>query len=175
MSLPALENVDQRLALRTLGLGLIAGMRSWTAPATVAFTYDSAPADAGWRSWPIFSSRGARLAWLFFGVNEYVADKWPRTIPRIQLKPQITHTDGGILGRSGVAALAGAALGTEYKDENAAAVGAGLAFLGSLVGNYIFYYLRKAASEKSKVHDFTVAMVEDQLCIGMAAAVARSA
>lgn len=94
--------------------------------------------------------------------------------PRIQLKPQLTHTDGGILGRSGVAALAGAAIGTEYKDDNAPATGAALAFLGSLVGNYLFYWARKAMFENSKLHDYTVAMIEDQLCIGMAAAVARS-
>lgn len=175
MALPVqLENVDQRLALRSLGMGLIAGMRSWTPPATVAFTYDRAPADAGWKRWPLFSSKWARLIWLFFGVNEYVADKWPRTIPRIQLKPQMTHTDGGILGRSAVAALAGAALGTEYKQEDSVPVGAALAFLGSLVSNYIFYYARKAMWENSRLHDYTVAMIEDQLCIGMAVAVARS-
>lgn len=174
-SLAVLENTNQRLALRSLGLGLIAGMRSWTAPAAVAFSYDRAPKEAGWRKWPIFSSRGARLAWLFFGVNEYVMDKWPRTIPRIQLKPQLTHTDGGILGRSGVAALAGAAIGTEYEDQNGAAVGAALAFGASFISNYIFYWVRKAMWENSKLHDFTVAMIEDQLCVGMATAVARSA
>jgi uncharacterized membrane protein len=169
-----LENADQRMVLRALGAGTIAGMRSWTAPASVVFSYDTAPADAPWKRWPVFSSRWARLAWAFFGVNEYVADKWARTIPRIQLKPQLTHTDGGILGRSGVAALAGAALGSEAKEDNSEAVGAALAFGASVVTNYLFYFLRKAIMEKSKVHDYTVAMIEDQLCVGLAAAVARS-
>lgn len=178
MSLPVqlggLGGIDRRLASRTVGLGLIAGMRSWTAPAAVVFSYDTAPADAGWKRWPIFSSRGARLVWAFFGVNEYVADKWPRTIPRIQLKPQVMHTDGGILGRSGVAALAGAALGTEYRQENSVAVGAALAFGASIVANYLCYYLRRSLGAKSGLHDFTVAMIEDQVCVGLAAAVARS-
>ncbi len=149
-------------------------MRSWTAPAAVVFSYDKAPAHSPWKSWPLFSTRWARLGWAFLGVNEYVADKWPRTIPRIQLKPQMTHTDGGILGRSGVAALAGAALGSEYQEQNSTALGAALAFGASMFGNYLFYYLRKALGEKTKVHDFTIGMVEDQLCVGMAAAVARS-
>ena len=172
MNLPAqFEKLDQRMVLRTLGLGLIAGMRSWTAPAAVVFSYDAAPTDAGWKRWPVFSTRAARLVWAFFGVNEYVADKWPRTI---QLKPQVLHTDGGILGRSGVAALAGAALGTEYAEDNSVAMGAAIAFGASVLGNYLFYYLRKSAGAKSGIHDFTVAMIEDQVCVGMAAAVARS-
>jgi uncharacterized membrane protein len=175
MHLPAqLEKADQRMVLRALGAGVIAGMRSWTPPAAVALSYDNAPADAKWKSWPIFSSRLARLTWVFFGVNEYVADKWARTIPRIQLKPQMTHTDGGILGRSGVAALAGAAIGSEDKQENSEALGAAIAFGTSVVTNYLFYFLRKVIGEKSKVHDYTVAMIEDQLCVATAVAVARS-
>jgi uncharacterized membrane protein len=175
MALPVkLENVNQRLALRAMGLGLAAGMRSWTAPATVALTYDTAPVDSGWRRWPLFSSKGARLAWIWAGVNEYVADKWPRTIPRIQLKPQMTHTDGGIIGRTGVAALAAAALGTEHKEENSALLSAAIGAGAALFSNYLFYYLRKAIGSKSKLHDYTVAMIEDQLCVGLAAAVARS-
>lgn len=175
MVLPVqLRKNDQRMIWRTLGLGLVAGMRSWSAPAAVVFSYDTAPADSPWKRWPIFSSKPARLAWVFLGVNEYVADKWPRTIPRIQVKPQLTHTDGGILGRSAVAAIAGAALGTEYREENSKMRGAALAFGTSMISNYVFYYLRKIVSEKSNVHDYTIAMIEDQVCIGTATAVARS-
>lgn len=169
-----LDKINQRLALRSTAIGLMAGMRSWTPPATVAMTYDTAPKDAGWRSWPLFSSTWARLIWVFFGINEYVADKWPRTIDRIRPAPQMTHTDGGIVGRTAVGALAAAAIGTEYHDEDAVTQATLIATLASLFGNYFFFYLRKALGQRTGIHDFTVAMMEDQLCLAMAVAVARS-
>ena len=175
MSTPiTLDNIDQRMALRSLGLGMIAGMRSWTAPMAVALSYDRAPADAAWKRWPLFSSKGARLAWTTLGVLEYVADKWARTIPRIQLKPQMTHIDGGITGRTGVATLAAAALGTEYKQDNSVAISTAIGMGSAVVGNLLFYYLRKALVSKTKLHDFTIAMIEDEVAVAMAIAVARS-
>jgi uncharacterized membrane protein len=175
MQLQQLEKANTTMALRALGVGLIDGMRSWTPMAALAFTYNTAPSDAAWRRWPLFSSKAARLVWLFFGVNEYVADKWPRTIPRIGLVPQPTHTDGGIIGRTLFGTLTAAALGTEYKEENSVAASAAIGTVASLAANYFFYYVRKALKDKTKVHDYTVAMIEDQLCFALAVAVARSA
>lgn len=168
------ERATARTILRALGIGLVGGMRSWTAPAAVALTYDTAPDNSGWRRWPVFSTKGARLAWLTLGAVEYVADKWPRTIPRIRLKPQPTHTDGGLLGRSAVASLAGAAIGSEQGAKGSVALGAALSGAAAIASNYFFYYLRKAVVKKSRLHDYTVAMIEDQIALALAIIVART-
>lgn len=167
------EKIDQRLIVRALLLGLVGGMRSWTPPTTIALTYDTAPADSGWKRWPVFSSRGARLAWTTLGAVEYIADKWPRTIPRTRLRPQPTHTDGGLIGRTAVAALATAALGSEYEEENSVVAGAVIGAVAALLSNIAFYHLRKELVEKTQMPDGAIAMIEDEIAVGLAIVTTR--
>lgn len=164
----------QRLALRALAMGLAGGMRAWSPLAMVALTYDRRSPKTGWRRWPVFRDKWGRVGLVTLGAVEYVADKWPRTIRRKRLKPQVTHTDGGLIGRAAFVTLAGAALGSEYEERNSVAMGAAIGLGVSVLSNYAFYYLRKAAGDWSHVHDYTIAMIEDEVCVGLLTAVART-
>lgn len=163
----------QNLVTRSALMGLAGAMRAWSPLATVALTYDIVPEDSGYKKWPVFNSKLGRLALVAFGVGEYVADKWPRTIDRTRPLPQPSHIDGGIIIRTAFATAAGAALGSQYKDDNSVGVGAAVATGTAFVANYAFEHFRKAVVEWSGLHDFTVAMMEDQMCVGLCAAVAN--
>lgn len=98
---------NQQLILRSTIMGLAGAMRAWSPLATVALTYDTVPEESGYKNWPVFRSRLGRLALVSFGVGEYVADKWPRTINRTRPAPQPSHIDGGIVLRTVFATVAG--------------------------------------------------------------------
>lgn len=164
----------QRLVLQAVGLGLAGGLRSWPPLGMMALTYDAAPAKSGWKRWPILRNRWGRRALIALSAAEPIADKWPNTIPRTQLKPQLTRIDGGILGRSGVDALAGAALGSEHREKNSTLLGAAVAGAAALVGNFVGKNVRQAVVGSTKLPDPTVAMVEDVAAALPLAAVAHS-
>lgn len=63
-------------------------------------------------------------------------------------------------------------MGSQYKDDNSVGVGAAVCAGTAFVANYAFEHFRKAVVEWSGLHDFTVAMMEDQMCVGLCAAVA---
>lgn len=157
----------EQLVLRALGLGFAGGLRSWPPLATLILTQNRAPATAGWKHWPVLRNRWTQRALITLGALEPIADKWPRTIPRIQLKPQLTHIDGGLIGRTAVEALAGAALGSEYRFKNSVALGAAIAASAALVGNYVGYYTREAVKKATGLPDPTVGMIEDEISIGL--------
>lgn len=163
----------QNLITRSALLGLAGAMRAWSPLATVALTHDIVPEDSGYKKWPVFNSKLGRLALVAFGVGEYVADKWPRTIDRTRPLPQPSHIDGGIIIRTAFATAAGAALGSQYRQDDSVGVGAAVCTGTAFVANYAFEHFRKAIVEWSGLHDFTVAMMEDQICVGLCAAVAN--
>lgn len=164
----------QRLVLQALALGLAGGMRSWPPLAMFAATYDAAPTGSGWRRWPILRNPWGRRALIALGVGETVADKWPGTISRLQVKPQLTHIDGGLLGRVGLDAVAGAALGSEYSSRNSTIVGAAVGGLAALLGNVAGNRVRQAVVASTKLPDPTVGMIEDVACFALLTAVTRS-
>lgn len=165
---------NRHLAWRALGMGLSGAMRAWSPLATLALTYHTDPPESEYKRWPIFRDKLGRQALIALGAAEYVADKWPRTIDRTRLLPQPTHIDGGLIVRSVFAGIAGAALGTQYRTKNSMALGASIGLGSAVLANIAFYHLRKAAGQWSKVHDFTIAMIEDQMCVGLLTAVART-
>ena len=157
----------QQLVLRSLGLGFAGGLRSWPPMAALILTRHRAPADAGWPRWPVLRNRWTQRALVTLGALEPIADKWPRTIPRIRLKPQPSHIDGGLIGRTAVDALAGAALGSEYRFKNSVALGAAVAAAAAVAGNYLGYYAREAVKKATGLPDPTVGMIEDEISIGL--------
>lgn len=169
------KNSNQSLILRSAALGLAGAMRAWSPLALMALTYDSEPEESGYKDWPVFRSKLGRVALVSFGVGEYVADKWPRTIDRTRPAPQPSHIDGGIAFRTGFATVAGAALGSQYQEENATGVGAAVATGTAFVANYVLEEFRRKLVDWSGLHDYTIAMMEDQICVGICAAIARTA
>jgi uncharacterized membrane protein len=131
-------------------IGIIAGLRSFTAPAAVCWA-----ARLGW-----LPLAGSRLAFLgsttavcistVLALTELVLDKtsWigARTKP------------GPLIDRLIMGALSGAALGST--------LGAISGGVGALAGTYGGYYARRWIVSNLKVPDIAVALAEDALAVG---------
>lgn len=137
-------------------IGVLAGLRSLTAPAVVAF--------AARQSWmnlhntPL-SFMGSTTAFAIFALlalSELVADKLPsapsRTAP-LGLGARIVT--GGLCGAC--VALAGS---------QSLILGGVLGIVGGLAGTYAGYWARTGLVKALKVPDFVIAVVEDVIAIG---------
>lgn len=148
--------------LKAFQIGIIAGMRTMTAPALVS--YKLAHTKPSRSVGPVLQD--SRLHFLtspitanilaVMAVGELVADKMPQATDRIG-QPQIW-------GRIGSGALSAAAL-TEA-DGNSARVGAVAGALGAVAGSFAFFYLRQWLTHEKDLPDLWVALAEDTLTIG---------
>ena len=148
--------------LKAFQIGVIAGMRTMTAPALVS--YKLAHTNPSRSTGPVLPD--SRLHFLtspttanvlaVMAVGELVADKMPQAAARIG-QPQIW-------GRIGSGALSAAAL-TEA-DGNSARVGAVVGALGAVAGSFAFFHLRRWLTQEKDLPDLWVALAEDALTIG---------
>lgn len=136
-------------------LGFLAGMRSMTPPALVS-TYlssrQNAPLDGLLGS--IIGSRNVASVFQLLAVGEMMADKFPN-VPNRTFFP-------ALLGRSGTAALTGAALSEASGEEpiNGAVASA----VAAIAATYITFYLRLTVQ---KVLPTPIAgLLEDVLLLG---------
>jgi uncharacterized membrane protein len=138
------------------GIGIVAGLRSLTAPAVVAWA-----AHIGWLN--LQSSRvafmGSTIAAAIFSVlalGELIADKLPGMQKRTSPVPLLARfLTGGLCGVS-VCAAAGQSL----------VVGALIGGTGGVVGAFLGYEVRRRLV--SNLQDFIVAVCEDLVAIGLA-------
>lgn len=150
-------NPNLVLAL-AVGIGIVAGLRSLTAPAAVSWA-----AHLGW-----LDLHGSPLAFMgsavtvailsLLAVGEFVADLLPKTPSRTAPGPLVARVlMGGLCGASlcvsaGRSLLAGAVLGG----------------LGGVIGAFGGYQARKRLVNGLKVKDAFVAIPEDLVAIGLA-------
>jgi hypothetical protein len=73
-----------------------------------------------------------------------------------------------------VTTIAGAALGSQYRGDKSVALGAVIGLGAALISNIALYPLPKAVGDWSGLHDLTIATIEDQVCLGLLIAVART-
>jgi uncharacterized membrane protein len=136
-------------------IGVIAGLRSLTAPAVVAYG-----AHKGW-----LNLTGTQLAWMgalwaliFFvllAIVELITDQLPSTPPRTKAPGLIARIlMGGLAGACVAVAGAGSLL-----------VGAVLGIVGALLGTFGGYQARTGLVRALKIPDFVVACVEDLVAI----------
>lgn len=151
------KQTTQRSALaRAFGIGVVAGMRSMTAPATVsdALAGQRATARCGplvnLLAWP-WAARGLKVA----AAGEMVADKLPFIPARTE--PQ------SVVGRLGTGAISGAALSGALGHSQF--LGGFLGALGALVGTYAFYLLRRELGRATHLPDAWIALAEDALAL----------
>ncbi len=148
-------NPSQVLLLAFL-IGVVAGLRSLTAPAVVAFA-----AHRGWinlHNTPLsfMGSTAAFAIFVLLALGELVTDKLPSTPSRTAPPGLIARAvTGGICGAC--LALAGA---------QSLTLGALLGIAGGLVGTFGGYQLRTGLVKALKVPDFVIALAEDALAIG---------
>ena len=139
-----------------LGIGLVAGLRSLTAPAVVAWA-----AHLGWlnlhgSSLAFMGSTMAVALFSFPAIGELIADKFPiigkRTAPAPLMARIVT---GGLCGAclcaaTGKSLVAGALLGG----------------IGGIVGAFVGYEIRRRLDLYMK--DLVVAVCEDLIAVGLA-------
>lgn len=149
-------NAGLALAL-AFGIGVVAGLRSMTAPAVVAWA-----AHLGWinLSGSPLAFMGSIWAVAIFtlgAVGEFIADQLPSTPPRTKGPGLIARIVMGLLTGACLALAGGASL----------IVGAILGAIGSLVGAYGGYYARTGLVRSLRVPDFAVAIPEDLVAVGL--------
>jgi len=151
---------------QALGLGVLAGMRTASAPAIVSHILSHHHSKRLSKS-PLrfMQNDNVAVALKIFAIGEVVGDKLPNTPNRI--KP------AGVTFRCLSGALAGASI---YKasGNNAitgAIIGSVVAF-GSTFGSY---FLRKDVVNRTKVFDPMIGAMEDVLVIGAGAVIVSTA
>jgi uncharacterized membrane protein len=137
-------------------IGVIAGLRSFTAPAVVCWA-----AHLGWinlHTSPLsfMGTTVAVIIFTIFALVELTADKLPKTPSRTTPVPLIFRL---VLG-----ALSGAALGIAGGQSLvlAAVVGG----IGAVAGAFGGYQIRHRIVAASKLPDFPIALLEDIVAIG---------
>ncbi len=141
--------------LLAFGIGIIAGLRSLTAPAVVAWA-----ALRGWlnlhgTSLSFMGSTAAVAIFTVLAVVELVADQLPSTPART--KPP------GLIARILLGGLSGAAIA--LAGGQSAAVGACLGAVGGIVGAFVGYQVRTRLVQALKVPDIVIAVLEDLVAI----------
>ena len=149
------------LALRALTIGVVAGLRSMTPLAMLAFRQPHAPRNARWAHWPILRNGLGRGVLIAGALGEFVGDKLPSTPSRLEPFP--------LTGRMALGAVAGAAIGSEGKGSQPIMLGAVLGAVGGLVGAFAGYHVRHAVVENTGLPDLVVALGEDAITIALAA------
>jgi uncharacterized membrane protein len=144
------------LYLGCFSIGIIAGLRSLTAPALVSWA-----AHLGWLdlsgSWLSFlSSRAATIILSLLAFVELVADKLPKTPNRTDPGPLVFRVITGGLSSLAICASAHQSL----------VIGAILGVLGSIAGAFAGYEIRHRLVKTFGLPDFGVALAEDMVAIG---------
>jgi uncharacterized membrane protein len=150
-------NASYVLAL-ALGIGIVAGLRSFTAPAAVSWA-----ARLGWlnlegSSLAFMGSSVAVAIFSLAAVAEYVADLLPKTPKRTALAP--------LTGRIVLGGLSGACLCVSGGQSLLA--GAALGAIGGILGAFAGYEARVRLVKRLGVKDAFVAIAEDLVAIGLA-------
>ncbi len=143
--------------LLAFGIGVVAGLRSMTAPAVVAWA-----AHLGW-----INLSGSQLAFMgniwavgiltLGALAELIADQLPSTPARTKGAGLVARIIMGLLTGACMAVAGGASW----------TVGAVLGAIGSLVGAYGGYYARTGLVRSLRIPDFAIAIPEDLIAVGL--------
>ena len=150
---------------RSLLIGVVAGLRSMTAPAVTSRTLARSEFDEMGPEWMRTLSRPATARWLAFAAaGELLVDKLPiapnRTVPP------------SLLWRIASGALCGAAVARALGGELRTGAIAGGA--GAVIGSYAGQNIRRMIGQILGVPDVLVAIAEDAVTATAAYSIARS-
>ena len=148
-------NTTSVLAL-AFAIGLIAGLRSMTAPAVVSWAAHWKWLDLQHSSLAFLGSAAAAYILAAAAIAELVVDKLPGTPSR--------KAPLGLIARFVLGGLSGAALCTA--GQQSIVLGAVLGGLGGVTGAFAGYELRTRLVKALKVPDLLVALLEDAVAIG---------
>ncbi len=141
--------------LFAFGIGIVAGLRSMTAPALVAWA-----AHLGWLHLQnsFFAFMGSTWAVILFSllaILELIADQLPKTPPRT--------APIGLIARVATGTLCGACVG--ISGLAVLWIGAAAGVIGAILGAFAGYSARIALVRRLHVPDFAIAIPEDIIAI----------
>jgi uncharacterized membrane protein len=144
------------LLLLAFLLGVVAGLRSMTAPAAASWAARLAWINLQSTPLAFLGSPIATGVLTFFAAGELVGDKLPFTPSRLSAAPLAARLVMGGLCGAVVFASHGASL----------LIGGVAGALGGLAGAFLGYHARHALVTTFHVPDLVVALVEDLVAIG---------
>jgi uncharacterized membrane protein len=136
-------------------IGVIAGLRTLTAPAVVAWAANRHWLNLHNSPLGLMGSIAAVVVFTLGALGELVVDKLPSTPNRTKLL--------GLIGRSVLGALSGAAVAAA--GAQSITIGAVLGVAGAIAGAFAGYEIRKRLVGALKVPDFVIALFEDAVAI----------
>jgi uncharacterized membrane protein len=150
--------------IKAAGLGIIAGMRTFSAPAAASHLYSRHPADSLEDS-PIgfIQTDTASNVFKVLAAAEFIGDKMPNT-------PNRTSAPG-LTGRLLSGIFAGV---TVYKaNRKNILIGGLIGGSAALLSTFGCFYLRTAITAKSKIPDAVVGACEDALVVALGVKLAQ--
>ena len=147
---------DLALALSAFGIGIVAGLRSMTAPAIVSWAAHLHRLDLRDSRLALLGSTIAVYAISALGLGELVADKLPYVPNRTRPFPLAFRTLSG--------AICGAALCVSA--DRLLWEGTLLGALGAINGALAGFHVRRLLVKYLKLNDTAIALGEDVLAIG---------
>jgi uncharacterized membrane protein len=137
-------------------IGIVAGLRSLTAPAVVSWAAHRNWIDLHNTSLSFMGSTAAVAVFILLALVELVADQLPST-PR-RTKPV------GLIARIVLGGLSGACVAVA--GAQSMLLGAVLGAVGGVAGAFAGYEVRTRLVRALKVPDFVIAILEDAVAIG---------
>jgi uncharacterized membrane protein len=144
--------------LLAFGIGFVAGLRSLTAPAVVAWAAHLGKLPLTGTPLAFMGSKYAVGIFTLLALFELVADQLPSTPPRTSAV--------GLSARIVMGLLTGACLGVA--GGASLVVGAFLGAIGAVAGAFAGYQARVGLVRALKVPDFAIAIPENLIAIGLA-------
>ena len=141
-----------------VGIGIVAGLRSLTAPAAVSWAAHLGWLDLHDSALAFMGSTVAVAIFSLLALAEYVADLLPTTPRRTMPGPLTTRIVMGGLSGASLCASAGRSL----------PLGAVLGGLGGVIGAFTGYEVRKRLVQALRVKDRVIALSEDVVAIVLA-------
>jgi uncharacterized membrane protein len=143
--------------LLAFGIGIVAGMRSMTAPALIAWA-----AHLGWLHlqnsfFAFMGSTWAVVILSIFAIAELIADQLPKTPPRT--------APLGLTARIATGALSGACVAVSGL--TVLWIGAAVGAVGAILGAFAGYNARTALVRMFHIPDFAIAVPEDVIAIAL--------
>ncbi len=152
------ERVRRDRVLITVGFGVLAGMRSMSAPALLSYHLSQRPSEAPEGQPNLLASKWTARALAVLATGEVIADKMPWMPSRL--------SPPALLGRVLSGALTGAAVSAPNQRLNV-----GRALIGAtaaVVSAFAFYTLRRVATRRLGVSNGVAGLAEDTLAAALA-------
>jgi uncharacterized membrane protein/uncharacterized protein (UPF0548 family) len=142
-----------------VGFGVLAGMRSFSAPALLSHQLSREPVEAPEGRAQVLASRRTARALTVLALGELLADKTP-WVPARLWPP-------ALVGRALSGALTGAAVAAPHRP-----LSAGRALLGALAAvaaSFTFYALRQSATRRLGLPNAVAGLIEDAVAVALGA------